>query len=100
TPPPPPPSFPTRRSSDLTHPPLVERIRRIDPSFDGHFVPLAADAAPSEEEDREEADWSPEGEGALQTFAFAPDERSRHVGGGSRSEEHTSELQSRSDLVC
>jgi len=26
-----------------THPPLVERIRRIDPSFDGHFVPLDAD---------------------------------------------------------
>ncbi len=32
-----------------THPPLVERIRRIDPSFDGHFVPVAPDEAPVEE---------------------------------------------------
>jgi hypothetical protein len=32
-----------------THPPLVERIRRIDPSFDGHFVPLDPDAGAEEE---------------------------------------------------
>ena len=32
-----------------THPPLVERIRRIDPSFDGQFIPVAADEAPVEE---------------------------------------------------
>jgi len=31
-----------------THPPLVERIRRIDPSFDGQFVPVAPDEAPVE----------------------------------------------------
>jgi Zn-dependent protease with chaperone function len=27
-----------------THPPLVERVRRIDPSFDGQFTPIEADA--------------------------------------------------------
>jgi Zn-dependent protease with chaperone function len=35
-----------------THPPLVERIRRIDPSFDGQFVPIAPDEAPVEEEEK------------------------------------------------
>lgn len=29
-----------------THPPLVDRIRRIDPSFDGRFEPLPAAAPP------------------------------------------------------
>ncbi len=32
-----------------THPPLVERIRRIDPSFDGQFVPIEAGDVPEEE---------------------------------------------------
>jgi Zn-dependent protease with chaperone function len=31
-----------------THPPLVERIRRIDPSFDGHFAPVDPHAGPEE----------------------------------------------------
>jgi Zn-dependent protease with chaperone function len=31
-----------------THPPLVERIRRIDPTFDGQFIPVAPDEAPVE----------------------------------------------------
>jgi Zn-dependent protease with chaperone function len=32
-----------------THPPLVERIRRLDPAFDGHFVPIADTSVPAEE---------------------------------------------------
>jgi Zn-dependent protease with chaperone function len=32
-----------------THPPLVERIRRLDPSFDGHFVPIDPQTGPEEE---------------------------------------------------
>src|SRR5690606_41495243 len=85
-------SFPTRRSSDL-HDPLeqVERLAEVvaDDRFDDVGV-------------------ADQGEGALggggrETLAGG-DSAALHVGhrlaAGKRSEEHTSELQSRENLVC
>src|SRR5206468_11832586 len=91
----PPHSFPTRRSSDLRIPAqeyLAAVLREV-------ALIRAADPAPAAGSLRElgsgnEAPPSVvEPEAGLQTLYF---------GGGtpSRSEEHTSELQSRSDLVC
>src|SRR5206468_11579124 len=70
-------SFPTRRSSDLVHP--------LDCGAPGRPVPPLA-------------------QGRVQPFRQFRRALQRRRGGmagpGLRSEEHTSELQSRSDLVC
>src|SRR5690606_42051423 len=74
--------FPTRRSSDLTEPDMRAIPTRIHGVLDYSFGLLAA-AAP----------W-------LFGFAAGGAETWVLVGAGARSEEHTSELQSRENLVC
>src|SRR5207247_10838911 len=85
------PSFPTRRSSDL----YCRRLGDYLPPRDGRAV---------------SPDDPPDGGRGLcdarlrWRWAARPVPRERHVSGwpaaGERSEEHTSELQSRVDLVC
>src|SRR5438034_8489777 len=80
-------SFPTRRSSDLFVPParpgksLQSRLFRIITSRRSCSAAIAAAATYVR--------------AAASSTRFAPDTSS-----GARSEEHTSELQSHSDLVC
>src|SRR5688572_30883050 len=80
-------SFPTRRSSDLLDIPLVR-------FFDAGF----AENAPTESQ----AITRPEGHNLARYGAnMAPlREASPHGATSPRSEEHTSELQSQSNLVC
>src|SRR5205085_9868128 len=87
-PPPPPHSFPTRRSSDLSN-----SARCISWPSTASKPRIAASAArmrrrpPPNSRDRDAAD-------------LAVRRRLRHRARGRRSEEHTSELQSQSNLVC
>src|SRR5206468_4455835 len=93
------PSFPTRRSSDL-RPRLTAEVADVGDLDAGLFLDLAGDGllqrlADLDEpgERREERQREPRVT-SEQGAAIALDQRD------DRSEEHTSELQSRSDLVC
>src|SRR5690606_39512266 len=77
-----PPSFPPRRSSDLTRGVVVHRVRE----------PRRRD----ERRRREQGRGVREGRGRR----VATGARARAGGRRARSEEHTSELQSRENLVC
>ncbi len=54
-----------------THPPLAERIRRIDPAFDGTFVPLSATATRT-------SVWNTLGPGEQSARAATPSQPPRH----------------------
>src|SRR5207249_7106105 len=84
-------SFPTRRSSDLEQR-LVLRLpsEPRDRAVVAVAIRHAGDRAPGDVEIR----LAPDSQRALLTAV------ARHVGEDRRSEEHTSELQSRFDLVC
>src|SRR5262249_62357285 len=85
-----PPSFPTRRSSDLPSPPPKPAADRRPT----HPTPLTGGslAPPPRSPLR---DRQPPGE-----TMFAPDRRPGRTTDRNRSEEHTSELQSLTNLVC
>src|SRR5699024_12684080 len=88
-------SFPTRRSSDLTGTPMIpiycggkhKLFRRTTVVFGEPYCPVIAGRRPTPEENHQAAE-----EILSRIYAMA------EVDG--RSEEHTSELQSRFDLVC
>src|SRR5206468_11982918 len=86
-------SFPTRRSSDLD-------IIAADPCLQRNGCP-----APSPAADTHGWSWAVAVPPTFlrfgpETFRSTLMPTRRKVGGTARSEEHTSELQSRSDLVC
>src|SRR5207247_8059819 len=85
-------SFPTRRSSDLT----FELVKAID--FHGDVDNLRYDA-PNQ---RVYVGFGDDESGAIGTVDATTNERldEEYKLGAHRSEEHTSELQSRVDLVC
>src|SRR5207249_10858003 len=87
------PSFPTRRSSDLR----VAGSTRLDARRSG-IGDQARRAAASAQRRDEDHDTDQHNAAKLdhQAHAAAAEDRPK----GSRSEEHTSELQSRFDLVC
>src|SRR3989442_9524215 len=74
--------FPTRRSSDLHRPPRPVALRRERAADDDRR--LALEPGPDEQH----------------RAAVAVDDRAEVHRGAARSEEHTSELQSRPHLVC
>src|SRR5690606_41735901 len=92
TPPRPPPSLPTRRSSDLVHPRAARRAE--DRGQVGH--PHLA-ALPGAQGVRDVPEAVARGRGGLR---LATRVVRRVPPGDRRSEEHTSELQSRENLVC
>jgi hypothetical protein len=59
-----------------THPPLVERIRRIDPSFDGDFSKVRLDSATTQPPIKPEAARPPR----ARSFTFNPAEAVARVG--------------------
>src|SRR5690606_40596598 len=89
--------FPTRRSSDLWRPTTQGRRRRDWSTLGRAPVIRAGTLVPRP---GPVGDW-PEaghfGSAAASAQVVVPDEASGH---GARSEEHTSELQSRENLVC
>src|SRR5690606_41156229 len=76
-------SFPTRRSSDLTPFPAQTRTAPVSPALHLSCMQYAAALDPG----MEQAPWGT-------VFAF------KRTSTLARSEEHTSELQSRENLVC
>src|SRR5206468_12207653 len=92
-----PPSFPTRRSSDL---PVIP-VARTKPQQSGPIAIVAMagrfSGAPTIEEF-----WANLRQGVESVRLFTPEELIKAGADPEalRSEEHTSELQSRSDLVC
>src|SRR5690606_42159382 len=89
-----PPSFPTRRSSDLRN-----EHGRCSRSASGHFSPLRNDSVMSWPLSRFRSFvlaimLAPRAVGELN------DTSTTIIGASLRSEEHTSELQSRENLVC
>src|SRR5207249_11432178 len=93
------PSFPTRRSSDLAivdHPDRTDRdAAGEEPALPGrhqHVAALDGRAVAGHELEPERA--------ARVTFDDAGGASSQYMRADGRSEEHTSELQSRFDLVC
>src|SRR5206468_10883644 len=91
-----PPAFPTRRSSDLrSEPSVLVHPGRAARASDAPKPPRRVERDPAQAEiDRVLDKISARGIDSL-----TPAER-RFLAEMSRSEEHTSELQSRSDLVC
>src|SRR5206468_9027137 len=90
------PSFPTRRSSDLGNP-----VGLLLPRVDGlEYLPDTEpdDADGDQPDQREQRDRTPVG--ALADLDRGDRRPAPALGGWLRSEEHTSELQSRSELVC
>src|SRR5206468_9556397 len=94
------PSFPTRRSSDL---PLSAGSEGFSSSetFAAAYVFTSASAWRPPDVSFAVPSEAPEGAGVVSARGFASTLTGWAVGSpGFRSEEHTSELQSRSDLVC
>src|SRR5207247_10556505 len=88
-------SFPTRRSSDLTD--LIHNQRSTKPSLDHISKPCTKSGLyiSSGRRIRGGSDFRPSPLGAV-----GEDHRPANTAAGPRSEEHTSELQSRVELVC
>lgn len=63
-----------------THPPLVERIRRIDPSFDGDFSRVATRMRPSVPSTPPNATLRPQPRQAESLFSLSPDQVVQSVG--------------------
>src|SRR5690606_40885086 len=76
--------FPTRRSSDLLHEPAHRIGIGQDPDPTGHVFHRHEESGKEQKEEQEKPD----------------DEQGLLLGAGQRSEQHTSELQSREKLVC
>src|SRR5699024_12272804 len=83
------PTFPTRRSSDLSHKKAAEATKYG--FFDNEILPIEIDGETLDHDEPIRPDTSMEALSQLKPV-FKED--------GDRSEEHTSELQSRFDLVC
>src|SRR5690606_41369162 len=90
------PSFPTRRSSDLAQFPIAPDI------VAGHAIGgeafLEPGSAPGAVDGPDPVERGDGGTGRIHDVAV--DAFTHDLGNGSRSEEHTSELQSRENLVC
>src|SRR5690606_41971773 len=91
-----PPSFPTRRSSDL------RKNAASKPSTLGRKPPRRNGAASGPSSPTAATRSSSHRPGGTSPIAPRPSHSSRQyaAGSGARSEEHTSELQSRENLVC
>src|SRR5699024_12505290 len=95
-----PPPFPTRRSSDLQTAELLERMNTDALTFGGRIEPATSDDYPAAVAeaigDRQVYDYTVEMR--WDDTELGSTDEAVEVNG--RSEEHTSELQSRFDLVC
>src|SRR5205085_10257612 len=93
------PSFPTRRSSDLCKVPpgrrdLLAAVMGLEGvTCEVSVVRIAGDGPPDRDRRRQE-------ERAASVPGVRGKERDPQAAGAERSEEHTSELQSQSNLVC
>ena len=63
-----------------THPPLTERIRRLDPSFDGDFSRVRLETGPRTVPEEARATLRPQARTARGSFRFNPAEMVAHVG--------------------